>query len=311
MRRALWLLLVGAMLCVAGCSTGAPAAAPSHEAKATATQAVSVPTVMQVLPTNTPVPPPPTPLPTVTPEPAPSPTAAAEASPAPTQAPAAAPMIAIPAGDFTMGLDSGDEDEQPANAVFVDAFEIDQYEVTNEQFQVFVEQTGYATDAEQAGESMTWRTFAQDKPQHPVVMVSWNDAVAFCEWAGKRLPTEPEWEKAARGGEGLVYPWGNEWALGQANTEEAGHRGTTVVGSFPSGASPYGVMDMAGNVSEWTSDWYEAYPGCTYQSSYFGEKFRVIRGGGWFSDEHLVRATERSCSTVTLHNDDVGFRCAR
>jgi formylglycine-generating enzyme required for sulfatase activity len=313
MRRALWLLLVGVAFCAAGCSTGAPPATPAPEDKATATQPVSVPTVMEVLPTNTPVPPPPTPLPTATPEPAPSPTAAAGVSPEPTQAPApaAAPMIAIPAGEFTMGLDSGDDDEKPAHTVFVDAFEIDRFEVTNEQFQAFVEQTGYATDAEKAGEGMTWRTFAQDKPQHPVVVVSWNDAVAFCEWSGKRLPTEAEWEKAARGTEGFIYPWGNEWALGLANTEEAGHRGTTIVGSFPSGASPYGVMDMAGNVSEWTSDWYEAYPGSSFQSSYFGQQFRVIRGGGWFSDEHLVRTTERSCSCESLHNDDVGFRCVR
>lgn len=220
-------------------------------------------------------------------------------------------MIAIPAGEFIMGNDAGDDDEKPAHKVFVDAFEIDQFEVTNEQFQAFVEQTGYVTEAEKAGESRTWRTFAEGKPRHPVVMVTWNDAVAYCQWCGKRLPTEAEWEKAARGTEGFIYPWGNEWALDKANTEESGYRGTTIVGSFPAGASPYGVMDMAGNVAEWTSDWYDAYPGSTFTSAYFGKKYRVIRGGGWFSDSHLVRTTERSCSTVDLRNDDVGFRCAR
>ena len=221
------------------------------------------------------------------------------------------PMIAIPAGEFAMGNDTGDDDEKPAHMVSVAAFEIDKFEVTNELFQAFVEKAGYLSAAEKVGESTTWRTYAKDKPKHPVVMVSWDDAVAYCQWAGKRLPTEAEWEKAARGMEGFVYPWGNEWATGKANTEESGYRGTTIVGSFPDGASPYGAMDMAGNVSEWTGDWYERYPGSTFQSSFFGRRFRVIRGGGWFSEAKLVRTTERSCSTVDLRNDDVGFRCAQ
>ncbi len=221
------------------------------------------------------------------------------------------PMIAIPAGEFTMGNDSGDGDETPAHKVSVAAFGIDQFEVTNEQFQAFVAETGYVSTAEKAGERASWHTYAQGKPSHPVVLVSWNDAVAYCQWAGKRLPTEAEWEKAARGPEEFIYPWGNEWATGKANTEESGYRGTTIVGSFPDGASSYGVMDMAGNVSEWTTDWYEPYPGSTFASPYFGKKYRVIRGGGWFSDAKLVRTTERSCSGVDLHNDDVGFRCVR
>jgi formylglycine-generating enzyme required for sulfatase activity len=220
-------------------------------------------------------------------------------------------MISIPAGEFTMGNDAGGDDEKPAHKVSVASFEIDQFEVTNEQFQAFVEKTGYVSTAEKAGESAAWRTYGQGKPKHPVILVSWNDAVAYCEWAGKRLPSEAEWEKAARGTEGFVYPWGNEWTTGKANTEESGYRGTTIVGSFPDGASSYGVMDMAGNVSEWTTDWYEAYPGSTFTSGYFGKKYRVIRGGGWFSDAKLVRTTERSCSSIDLHNDDVGFRCAR
>ena len=217
-------------------------------------------------------------------------------------------MIAIPAGWFTMG--SNVEDERPPHAVFMDAFEIDQFEVTNEQFEKFVEETGYITDAEKAGDT-SWQAYAEGKPNHPVVKVTWNDAKAFCEWAGKRLPTEVEWEKAARGTDGRTYPWGNEWEVAKANTKEARYRGTTIVGGFPDGASPYGVMDMAGNVAEWTTSWFKAYPGSDFYSPYFGEKYRVIRGGGWFSDKQLVRTTERSCSSVTLANDDVGFRCAR
>jgi formylglycine-generating enzyme required for sulfatase activity len=219
-------------------------------------------------------------------------------------------MIAIPAGEFTMG--SENKIERPPHAVFVDAFEIDQFEVTNEQFEKFVAETGYVTDAEKAGDT-SWRYYTTNKPNHPVVKVSWNDAKAFCEWAQKRLPTEAEWEKAARGTDGRTYPWGNDWDVNKANTKEAGYRGTTIVGSFPDGASPYGVMDMAGNVSEWTSDWfqpYPGYPGGDSEAQYFGEKFRVIRGGGWF-DQDLVRTAARSNSSVTLANDDVGFRCAR
>ncbi|GEM_PF-600752 len=227
--------------------------------------------------------------------------------PAPPPAVEAA-MIAIPAGEFTMG--SNVEDERPPHAVFVDGFEIDKLEVTNQEFERFVRETGYVTDQEKAGDT-SWRYYAKDKPQHPVVKVTWNDAIAFCQWAGKRLPTEAEWEKAARGTDARSYPWGNQWDAARANAKEAGNRGTTAVGSFPAGASPYGVMDMAGNVSEWTSDWFKAYPGGDFYSPYFGEKYRVIRGGGWFSDQNLVRTTERSASSTTLANDDVGFRCAR
>jgi formylglycine-generating enzyme required for sulfatase activity len=235
------------------------------------------------------------------------------ATPFPPAPPAAAGvgMIAIPAGEFTMG--SENKIERPPHTVFVDAFEIDQFEVTNEQFERFIAETGYVTDAEKTGDT-SWRYYATNKPNHPVVKVSWNDAKAFCEWAGKRLPTEAEWEKAARGTDGRTYPWGNDWDVDKANTKEAGYRGTVIVGSFPAGASPYGVMDMAGNVAEWTSDWfqpYPGYPGGDGEAQYFGEKYRVIRGGGWFSDEELVRTTERSASSVELANDDVGFRCAR
>ena len=227
----------------------------------------------------------------------------------PTPRPAVeAAMIAIPAGEFTMGSDV--EDERPPHTVFVDGFEMDKLEVTNQEFERFVQETGYVTDAEKAGDT-SWRYYAKDKAQHPVVKVSWNDANAYCGWAGKRLPTEAEWEKAARGTDARRYPWGNQWDAARANAKEAGNRGITAVGSFPAGASPYGVLDMAGNVAEWTTDWFKAYPGGDFYSPYYGEKYRVIRGGGWFSDQNLVRTTERSASAVELANDDVGFRCAR
>ncbi|HID62288.1 MAG TPA: formylglycine-generating enzyme family protein, partial [Anaerolineae bacterium] len=220
-------------------------------------------------------------------------------------------MVTIPAGEFIMGSDEGEDNEKPAHTVSLEAFEIDKFEVTNEQFARFVEETGYQTDAEKAGETGTWRTYAEGKDNHPVVKVTWNDAVAYCEWAGKRLPTEAEWEKAARGEDGRVYPWGNEWDPAKANTKEGGLRGTAAVGSFGAGASPYGVEDMAGNVWEWTADWYQAYPDSDFYSEYFGEKFRVLRGGGWFNDQKTVRSAYRSSSSPDLRNDDVGFRCAR
>jgi len=220
-------------------------------------------------------------------------------------------MVEIPAGPFTMGSDTGEGDEAPAYEVDLSAFEVDKFEVSNADFGQFVEATGYQTDAEKEGRSKNWRNAAEGKDNHPVVYVSWNDAVAYCEWVGKRLPTEAEWEKAGRGTKGWMYPWGDEWDPSKANVKDTGLRGTAAVGSFGAGASFYGVEDMAGNVWEWTADWYEPYPGSTYQSDYFGQRFKVVRGGGWFEMDDAVRTTNRDLTSVTAANDDMGFRCTR
>ena len=334
MKKFSWIWMLVLVVLIAGCG----GAKPSPEAEPS--PAATLPTEIEILPTHTPKPPPatptytpvpptPTPEPTATPVPTSTPVPTVEGeTPVPTEAPPTptpapptntptppqkveVPMIAIPAGEFTMGSDH--EVERPPHPVSVAAFEIDKFEVTNEQFEKFVAEMGYVTEAENAGDT-SWRYYAKDKANHPVVKVSWNDAQAFCEWAEKRLPTEAEWEKAARGADSLTYPWGNDWDVNKGNTKDAGYRGTTIVGSFPAGGSPYGVMDMAGNVAEWTSDWfqpYPGYPGGDGEAQYFGEKYRVIRGGGWFSGQDLVRTTERSASSVELANDDVGFRCAR
>jgi len=269
----------------------------------------ATPTAVEVLPTPTSLPPPPTPTPRPTPTPAPT-LAAAEATREPTPFPVTDIMIEIPAGPFTMGSDTGAEDEAPAHEVNLPAFEIDKFEVTKADFAQFVEATGYQTDAEKEGRTKNWRSAAEDKDNHPVIFVSWNDAVAYCEWLGKRLPSEAEWEKAARGTDGRMYPWGNEWDPAKANAKETGLRGTAVVGSFGAGASPYGVEDIAGNVWEWTADWYEVYPGSNYKSDYFGQKFRVLRGGAWFETPDFVRTTVRNANSETAASDDVGFRCA-
>jgi parallel beta-helix repeat protein len=233
-------------------------------------------------------------------------------------------MVEIPAGEFIMGNDGGNDDEKPAHTVTLDAFEIDMFEVTNADFALFVADTGYVTEAEKVGRP-SWRDYAEGKDDHPVVSVTWNDAVAYCEWLGKRLPTEAEWEKAARGTDGRIYPWGNEFDGSQLNfcdtncvvdsrkdrNADDGHAFTAPVGSYPAGASPYGVMDMSGNVWEWTADWYEAYPGSSFQSPYYGEQYRVLRGGGWFETAEYVHTTNRNATIDTAANDDIGFRCAR
>ena len=272
----------------------------------------ATPTSPKVLPTPTPVPPPPTPTPLPTATLAPTPAEIEAAAPAePTPLPVTDIMVDIPAGPFSMGSATGKENEAPPHEVDLPAFQIDKFEVTNADFAQFIQATGYQTDAEKEGRSKNWQSAAEGKANHPVVFVSWNDAAAYCAWVSKRLPGEAEWEKAARGTEGWSYPWGNEWDPAKANVKETGLRGTAVVGSFGAGASPYGVEDMAGNVWEWTADWYEAYPGSSYQSDYFGQKFRVLRGGGWFEEAESVRTTARNANSDIAANDDIGFRCAR
>lgn len=277
----------------------------------------------QVKPTNTPPPPPPTPTPrppTPTPEPQPtvaeaeSEAATVEPTPTLTQAmPESTEMVLIPAGPFTMGYNGGMDDETPPHEVDLLEYQIDLFEVTNLQFAAFVEANGYQTESEQAGSNRTWRDeWGDGKDNHPVVRVSWKDAIAYCEWVGKRLPTEAEWEKAARGPEGLMYPWGDTYEPANANGRDSGLRSTVSVGSYGGGTSPFGVFDLAGNVREWTADsGYFAYPGNSVPSAYYGDELRVLRGGGWFDDAPDLRTTRRNPTSPTAANWDIGFRCAK
>jgi formylglycine-generating enzyme required for sulfatase activity len=212
-----------------------------------------------------------------------------------------------------MGYAEGMDDEKPPHQVDLPEFQIDLFEVINAQYGAFVDATGYQTEGEQAGSSRSWRDdWTEGKDNHPVVRVSWNDAIAYCQWAGKRLPSEAEWEKAARGPQAFLYPWGNEYIPGRSNGRDTGIRATVAVGSYGEGVSPYGVFDMAGNVREWTSDpGYLPYPGNNIPSAYYGEEFRVLRGGGWFDDSPDLRTTRRNPTSPTAANRDIGFRCAK
>ena len=223
-------------------------------------------------------------------------------------------MILIPAGEFIMGSDSGEQNEKPQRKVYLPDFYISRYPITNADFEAFVQATGHVTAAEKGNDEYDWRhprgreSSIVGKERHPVVQVSWDDAVAYCQWAGKRLATEPEWEKAARGEDGRTWPWGNEWVDGKCNTSEAGVGDTTPVGRYsPAGDSPYGVADMAGNVWEWTADWYKAYPGSPSKSGVVGEKYRVLRGGSWDNDQTNARCAYRRY-VLGNWDDNVGFR---
>lgn len=229
-------------------------------------------------------------------------------------------MIYIPAGSFLMGSDESRENERPAHTVYVAAFYIDRYPVTNEEYKRFVDATGYPVpyyEVEWANlEEYNWdpetRTPPPGKERHPVVLVRWEDAQAYAAWAGKRLPTEAEWERAARGTDGRRWPWGNEFVLGRCNTRETGINGTTPVDQYsPLGDSPAGVADMVGNVWEWTSSLFRPYPYDPNdgRESLTAGGWRVLRGGSWLNDLDRARCTARLDGDF-LFFSNVGFRCA-
>lgn len=178
------------------------------------------------------------------------------------------------------------------------SFWIDKHEVTNAQYRRFVEETGHPRPS-------YWEDPAFNQPDHPVVGVSWEDAVRYAQWAGKRLPTWAEWEKAAGAEDGRTYPWGEAWAPDRCNSVggQDGFEGTAPVASFPSGASPYGVMDMAGNVWEWVADGPESSPT-------EGGTTRWGRGGSWANGPEGVRISARARGDPFLTDCIIGFRCA-
>jgi formylglycine-generating enzyme required for sulfatase activity len=233
-------------------------------------------------------------------------------------------LVVIPAGVFIMGSEADDPDARPVHTVHLESFAISRYEVTNAQFAHFLNTNNGTTP--RCGDhicvdtqlenpsshllSRQGRYVAQERyERHPVTNVSWYGARAYCQHLGMRLPTEAEWEKAARGTSGRAYPWGNVADPARLN---AGNRvgDTTPVGSYVEGASPYGLYDMAGNVWEWTADWYEAYPGNPYQTALFGKKVKVVRGGSWNHPDDDARAAHRDIAHPARRIHVVGFRCA-
>jgi formylglycine-generating enzyme required for sulfatase activity len=226
--------------------------------------------------------------------------------------------------------------EVPRHPVTLPAFYIHRHEVPSALFERFVTATAYRTTAEKEGwgwvyrfnpkgqwgwvkaDGATWKTpdgpFSASPPDdHPVVQVSWHDAEAYCKWAGNRLPTEAEWEKAARGTDGRRYPWGNDWNVSKVKSREGA--ATASVGSYSAGVSPDGLHHMAGNVAEWVADWFDA---AYYQTSpaqdpqgLMSGRQRVQRGGAWNNAPLYLRSMSRAAAIPSLRNDSVGFRCAR
>lgn len=305
----------------------------------------------------------PTHLPTNTPKPIPTITATQQLVVGSTQKSVKDGMslVYVPEGEFLMGSveGEGEEGEYPQQTIYLDAYWIDQTEVTNAMFAEFIDKTKYKTTAEKLGFSYcdfedgtslpvpgaNWyypwgpgstAIILYELPSsistimnYPVVNVSWSDAKAYCEWAGRRLPTEAEWEKAARGTNGQIFPWGNEQPAGNLlNTSDIsfnvdydsdktindGYKYSAPVGSYPNGISPYGAFDMAGNVAEWVADWFEI--------SYYSQNVNInpqgpisgssrgVRGGSWTNFYQSNRAASRYGIIPTYPFNYLGFRCA-
>ncbi len=257
-------------------------------------------------------------------------------------------MVLVPGGSFLMGVDKqvnpktqkmskrqrlkyavsreAFHDEGPAHTVILDSFLIDKYEVSNQQYGEFIKATGHPAPA-------YWDDHKRNQPRQPVSGVNWHDAKAFCNWANKRLPTEAEWEKAARGPEGYKYPWGNELNASNANFGRQ-KEFTADVDSFPNGKSTYGAYNMSGNVFEWVQDWYDPHyykasrhalnPNGPKEGAFLSAtgtyvdriavgKKRVIRGGSWYAPSATVTTTHRFWNDPMNNSYGVGlgFRCAR
>jgi formylglycine-generating enzyme required for sulfatase activity len=214
-------------------------------------------------------------------------------------------MLYVPGGTFLMGSEDGAGNELPVHSITLDSYWIDRTEVSVAQYALCVESgkcsaSSYTED----------KAFKGD--EHPIVDVTWQEAADYCAWAGARLPTEAEWEYAARGPEGNIYPWGDEFDCSRGNFYgecDEYDNASSPVDSFESGASWCGALNMAGNVWEWVDDWYAGYPDTSYQSDAFGTQYKVLRGGSWTSNQVDVRSGHRDNLTPNNQDVNVGFRC--
>ncbi len=257
-------------------------------------------------------------------------------------------MVVVPEGEFLMGSEESlaQDNEKPEHLVYLDTFWIYQHEVTNAQFSAFINATGYQTTVEERGWSFVfdgsnsvredgayWAapegpgSSITDREDHPVVHMSWSDAHAYCEWAGGWLPTEAEWEKAARGTDGRLFPWGHAQISGEKvnfcdvncrydwadSSQDDGHAKTAPVGSYPAGTSPYGALDKLGNAWEWVEDWYDAdyYSYSPYENPAGpgSGDLRVKRGGSEGSVIWSLRVSSRFGLNPDAAGEDYGFRC--
>jgi formylglycine-generating enzyme len=223
-------------------------------------------------------------------------------------------MITIPAGPFIRGTMNGGFDEQPQQTIVLDSFSIDRHEVTNHHYQQFITATGHRKAAPPA--RYVKSIGKMRGVNQPAVYVSWDDAEEYCRWRGKRLPTEAEWEKAMRGTDGRIWPWGNEERPNGANWARVqdGYDVTAPIGGFSTDKSPYGVMDGAGNVLEWVADWYqEVYYKESPEKNPHGPEhgtYRVLRGGSFTTTGADIRITSRSKMMPDFRDETIGFRCA-
>ncbi len=236
-----------------------------------------------------------------------------------------APLVLVPAGPFPMGVPPGDRDggrdEYPRHEVTLDAFYIDKFEVTNGRYLEFVRATAHRVPQHPTKQNRNlWEgsLMPESIADRPVVNVDWYDAEAYCTWAGRRLPTEAEWEKAARGGDDRRFPWGNVEPTHKHlnfNQHWVGEKTLMPVGSYEAGKSPYGAYDMAGNVWEWVADWYdmryyEKSPEKNPKGPDSG-KGKVLRSSGWQVETPMVRIFTRVESDPLIRNESTGFRCAK
>lgn len=243
-------------------------------------------------------------------------------------------MVLIPGGNYIIGsseidtderavelgiVDAWFESEKPGHKVKLDPFFIDTYEITNENYKEFIDAVWHIPPRP-TRRGWRGREFNPRYAREPVVFVTWEDAVYYCHWAGKYLPTEQEWEAAARGPQGYIYPWGNEFELEKANV--GGKKmGPVDTGSYEK--NQFGAYDMVGNVWEWTASWYKPYDGSSFKNTNYGEKKRVIRGNSWSSVGHyspedeldVIKHNSRASFRLFLKpkgiTNDLGFRCVK